>query len=267
EGTTTPTPFAEHSFESRPQNQMYSHFLVQVTAYGEGGESVTGRAALQLLNPAYEDLATKGVVSLMVQLTPRFPELGDDGVVRQKVRLFHFRDKPVYIHNAVVFRHRGDPTAGAPPSQEDPFALLGGNIVPPGHGIDFEVRLDTKKDPDLFSLEYVVEGKDSESMPARGSFSVMRPPPKPTRENSDAVVDPVLKQKILAARRILNKPFVTDEDLFRLEREGKFADLPPVQPLPPVRSTEGRQAPEPGPPPPGPTGKGDQKLDGQDHRR
>jgi len=269
ESATTPTPYVEHSYESRQQDRLYSHFLVQVTARGEG-EPVTGRAALQLLNPAYEDLAGKGVVTLMVKLTPRFPELGADGVVRQRVRLFHFRDRPVYIHNAAAFRHRQGAPSNAPPDSEDPFALMGGNIIPPGHGIEFEARLDTKKEPDVFSLEHYLEGKDSEGLPVRGAFSVMRPPPRPTKESSAAVADPALKQKILAARRILNTPYVTDEDLWRLEREGKFADLPPVPPQPPPpedRSARVRQAPEPGPPPPGPTGKGDAPLDGQDRKR
>ncbi|HVE82955.1 MAG TPA: PKD domain-containing protein, partial [Myxococcales bacterium] len=261
ESAVTPQPFAEHSYESRRQDALYSHLLVQVTARGEGGESVTGRASLQLLNMAYEDLAGKGVVTLMVQLTPRFPELGADGVVHQRVRLFHFRDKPVYVQTATVVRHRaGDPTGNAIPEREDPFQLMGGNIIPPGHGLEFEARLDTRKDADIFSLEHLLEGKDDDGLPARGAFSVMRPPELPTKQGSMPVTDPALKQKILAARRILNTPYVTDEDLMRLEREGKFADLPPVPPqAPPSRSSQG-QAPPPGPPPPGPTGPGDPPL-------
>ena len=39
------------------------------------------------------------------------------------------------------------------------------------------------------------------------------------------VVDPDLKAKILAARQMLGKQYVTDEDLWRLEREGRFANL------------------------------------------
>jgi hypothetical protein len=268
EGATTPAPFAEHSYETRQQDRMYSHFLVQVTARGEGGESVTGRAALQLLNPAYEDLAGKGVVSLMVQLTPRFPELGTDGVVRQRVRLFHFRDKPVYLQSAAAFRHRvGDPTGDAAPEREDPFQLMGGDIVPPGHGLEFEARLDTRKDADVFSVEHVLEGKDADGMPARGAFSVMRPPEAPTKQNSTAVMDPALKQKILAARRILGRPYVTDEDLMRLEREGKFADLPPVPPQPPPPLDPNAKATLPTPPPDGPRGPGDPPLTGHDRKK
>jgi hypothetical protein len=58
-----------------------------------------------------------------------------------------------------------------------------------------------------------------------GSFSVMRPPPRPTADNSQPVTRPELKAKILAAREILGRDVVTDDDLWRLEREGRFAGL------------------------------------------
>jgi very-short-patch-repair endonuclease len=53
----------------------------------------------------------------------------------------------------------------------------------------------------------------------------MRPPPRPTKENSTPVTDPVLMAKVKKARELLGQPFVTDEDLWRLEREGRFDDL------------------------------------------
>ena len=95
-----------------------------------------------------------------------------------------------------------------------------------------------------------------------GSFSVMRPPPRPTADNSRPVVDPTLKAKILAAREILGKDTVNDEDLWELERQGRFASLA----LPgdaPARTTAPRTLarppamPDPGLPtvgPPVPTG-------------
>jgi hypothetical protein len=267
--STTQLPYANHNYEERKQDSLFTHLLIEVKVHGETGEPVLGRTSLQLLNPAFEDLEKKGVVTLMVQLTPRFPELGSDGVVRQKVRLFHHRDRPVFIHNAVLFRHKVTP--GEPVGQQvvDPSGLLGTSIIPPGKGIEFEARLDTRRDADVFSLEHYVEGKDSEGRTARGAFSVMRPPKLPTKENSMPVEDPLLKQKILAARRILNRPYVTDEDLWALQRAGKFAELEAK-----YQATQGQQAPavdprdqvsrEPGPPPEGPTtpgGTGDESKD------
>jgi hypothetical protein len=256
EKATTEVPYVTHNFENRKQDAMFSNLLIEVKVYGNDEQPVLGRTSIQLLNPAFEDLATKGVVTLLVQLTPRFPELGDDGVVRQKVRMFHMRDRPVFIHNAQVFRHlMANPTGASPQSVVDPSSLLGTSIIPPGRGIEFEVKLDTNNEPDVFSLEHAVEGKDSEGLPARGTFSVMRPPPKPTKQKSDPVVDPMLKAKILAARKLLNRPYVTDEDLWALERQGKFADINAR-----FQNEQGAQAddrPEPPkpprPPPEGPT--------------
>jgi hypothetical protein len=269
EKATTQLPYANHNYENRKQDSMFTHLLIEVKVHGETGEPIVGRTSLQLLNPAFEDLATKGVVTLLVQLTPRFPELGSDGVVRQKVRLFHHRDRPVFIHNAVLFRHKLTP--GEPVGQQvvDPSGLLGTSIIPPGKGIEFEARLDTRKDADVFSLEHYVEGKDSEGLTARGAFSVMRPPKLPTKENSMPVEDPLFKAKILAARKILNRPYVTDEDIWALQRAGKFAELEAK-----FQATQGQQPPavdprdrvskEPGPPPEGPTtpgGTGDESKD------
>ncbi|NTX58525.1 hypothetical protein HR086_45285, partial [Myxococcus sp. CA039A] len=45
------------------------------------------------------------------------------------------------------------------------------------------------------------------------------------RENSTPVTDPLLLAKVKRARELLGQPFVTDEDLWRLEREGRFKDL------------------------------------------
>jgi hypothetical protein len=252
----TDVPHVIHNYEERKQDAMFTNLLVEVKVRGDADEPVVGRTSLQLINPAYENLAVKGVVTLMVQLTPRFPELGSDGVVRQKVRVFHFRDRPVFIHNAVLFRHKTTPGPAAE-QVVDPSGLLGTSIIPPGKGIEFEAKLDTRKDADVFSLEHYLEGKDSEGLPVRGAFSVMRPPPKPTKENSAPVVDSLLKAKIIAARKILNKQYVTDEDIWALERQGKFADLiaqhQATQKEAPRQDTREPPVKDPGPPPPGPT--------------
>jgi hypothetical protein len=257
ETATTTGPSVTHNFEGRKQDAMFSLLLIEVKIHGNDPEPVLGRTSLQLINPAFEDLQTKGVVTLLVQLTPRFPELSSDGVVRQKVRLFHMRDRPVFIHNAQQFRHLMSPTGASPLKVLDPSVLLGTSIIPPGRGIEFETKLDTNADADVFSLEYLLDGKDSEGLPVRGAFSVMRPPPRPTKEKSDPVVDPRLKAKIIAARQILNRPYVTDEDLWALERQGKFAEInarfEKEQGGAKQDDRRDRPAPPPGPPPEGPT--------------
>jgi hypothetical protein len=261
----TDVPHVVHSYEDRKQDTLYSSVLIEVKVRGGSGEPVVGRHTLNLINPAFEDFATKGVVALQVQLTPRFPDLGSDGLVRQRVRVFHHRGRPVYVHNAVVFLHRTTPNQPASQNSVDPSALMGGSMIPPGRGLEFEARLDTNRFPDVFSEEFYLEGKDSDGNPARGAFSVMRPPPRPTKEKSDPVQDPVLKAKILAARKILNQQYVTDEDIWRLEREGKLANVQvPAQATQPERPPDRRDPPEkdPGPAPEGPmtpNGEGDAK--------
>ena len=79
ESTTSLTPIVEHDYEGRTQSTLYSYFVVGVSIRGAKGETATGRLALPLINPAFEALAGKGIVALLVSLDPRFPELGSDG--------------------------------------------------------------------------------------------------------------------------------------------------------------------------------------------
>ncbi len=109
-------------------------------------------------------------------------------------------------------------------------------------------------------MTYRLSGHTREGHPVMGSFSVLRPPPRPTADNSQAVVDPLLKAKVLAAREMLGKETVNDEDLWRLEREGRFAGLAAAT-AEPARPTTAPAAPpsmpSPGVPamgPPVPTG-------------
>jgi hypothetical protein len=84
------------------------------------------------------------------------------------------------------------------------------------------------------------------------------------------VMDPLLKAKIMAARKILNRPYVTDEDLWALERQGKFAEINAKYAATQgtARPDDGRDtsAKEPGPPPEGPTATPGTKDDRQPGR-
>jgi hypothetical protein len=50
----------------------------------------------------------------------------------------------------------------------------------------------------------------------------MRPPPKPTRENTIPETDPQRIARIRAALGILGTDSVSQEDLMRLEQEGRL---------------------------------------------
>jgi hypothetical protein len=249
ESVATTVPTAQHSYEGRAQDTGYSYFLVSVEVHGKDGDVVQGRTSLALVNPAFEALRDKGIVALLVSLDPRFPELGPDGRVAQGVRIWHTRSGPVTIESAWRTRYYARGGRESRPELVDVQKVLGATVIPPGKdGIRTSVVLDPSEEPDVFSVTYRLAGTSEERLPVSGSFTVMKPPPVPTRETSVPVVDPLLKAKILRARQILAKDTVDDEDIMRLERDGKFAGLavPPADSSAPAVNV----APPPGRGPP-----------------
>ncbi|WP_437580686.1 hypothetical protein [Sorangium sp. So ce887] len=227
----TRAPFVTHSYERRRQTALVSEFLLRVEVRGEAGEKLTGRALLQIPNMVFQNLAERGIVTLVATPTRRFPEQDGDGVVRQAFRLWHHRDAPVRIDTVTAVRHYAKASDSSPPEE----VSLGLVEIPPGQGVDVEVRLDAVDEPDVFTITYFLEGETAEGHAARGTFSLMKPPPVPTKGSSTPVTEPVLLAKIKRARELLAQEFVTDEDIWRLEREGKMADLdgsPPRTPAP-----------------------------------
>lgn len=223
---TSTTPVIAHTFTGAPGDAaMYEQHLVRVDVFDASGQKATGRSSVQLLNTSFENFAKKGVVTVLAVGTPRFPVLDSDGVVRQTFRLFHRFKGPVRLTKVTAVRaFTPGPGAPPPPDQAD-TTTLPVDVIPEGPGTEVKVALDTKAEPDVTALTYVLEGTSADGRPARGTFSVMKPPPRPTKENSTPVTDPVLKARIQRARELLHQEYVTDEDLFRLEREGRFADL------------------------------------------
>jgi len=222
-------PEVTHSYEERGQQTLYSQFLVRVDVATRDGRSLVARDALQLPNPAYESWTRKGIVSLVVALDPPFPVVSASGRVEQGVRLRHYRPDPVAIESAQVVRYYAGGAGESPAEPVDVTSLLGTDTIPAGAGIELQVSLDPEAEPDLLAVTYYLKGKSAEGRPAIGSFSVLRPPPKPSPENSTPVSDPQLVAKILRAREKLGKDVVSDEDLAHLERQGEFQDTPPLQ--------------------------------------
>src|SRR5205085_328040 len=116
-----------------------------------------------------------------------------------------------------------DGSAPAPPTTIalDPARLLRHAEVRPGAFADESLEYDFGAHPGVYAVTFAVQGV-ADSMQARGELTLLLPPPKPTRENSIPIQDPAMVQKIRRAMTILNQETVSQEDIWRLEREGKL---------------------------------------------
>ncbi len=217
-------PVVRHAF-APSDDALYSQYLVEVEVLGEDGKVVKGRRSLELLNPAFEAFAYKGVVVLATDLDPRFPVLSGSGVVDQGIRLSHGRPGSVFITQVRITTRYLDTSRRDTPELAAPASILGHSEIPAGRGITFHVKLDTERESGVVARDYALEGRSHDGHPVRGAFSVMKPPPMPTKERHDRIVDPVLLAKVKFAREVLHREFVTDEDIGTLERTGQFQNL------------------------------------------
>lgn len=258
EKAETTVPYATFDFGGRPQDTLFTQILIKCEAVAADGETVMGRTSLQLLNPAFEELAGKGLVRLSIAMNPRFPEMDARGLVKQTVRIWHHRPDPVKITRIIRVRNPMPDEAGqlSQPLADEipPEEILGPHALIPPFGVLVVAELDSAgRDQAFFSIDYFLEGVSLEGWPAHGNFSILRPPPKPTPESSRPVMSKYMEAKIRRAMELTGKDTVTDEDIWRLEKEGAMADLreedfpppqeepepfrpdpPPVAPVPPA---------------------------------
>jgi hypothetical protein len=220
-------PFVTHRFDSRQPDSLFSRFLITVHAYDETGEKITSRVQVNLLNSEYENLKYKGILVLSYSLNPHFPVLDDQGVVEQKIRIWHHQPYPVKLRVARITAHLSS-EEDMPGKEVDPSELFGTTVVPDS-GIEATLRFDTKANEKVTLMDYQISGEGADGTPAVLHFSIMKPTPRPTRETGIAVTEPMLNAKILKAREILHAEFVTDEDLHALENTGAFAGLQPAK--------------------------------------
>ncbi|HEY5419679.1 MAG TPA: PKD domain-containing protein [Marmoricola sp.] len=221
----TPVPTVSHRFKPRDPDALYSDYVVRCEAIADAGPSVVGRHALQLRNPEFDSLYYYKTLMLSVELTPRFPELDASGRVVQKVRFYHYRSETVTLDRVSINYLTSLADNPGATEERPPREALGALEVPPGDGIETTLTLDTTRHPDAIMVDYDLDGHTADGTPARGHVSIMRPPVPPTPETGQRVADPQLTRRILRARERLGKPFVNDQDLIDLERQGAFADL------------------------------------------
>jgi hypothetical protein len=217
---------AVHDYARLPQRTAFTDLLVKARAIDAGGRTVEGRLPLQIRNVAFQTRRA-GMVTLFAEPVPRFPVIGADGIVRQGFRVWHAEDVPVQITGATMARLSVPSSPGAPPPPPqaiaiDPAAQFVHASIPPGAVNDESLAFDFGSEPLVYAVVWEMQGSTPDGMPARGQLTVMRPQPKPTRENSIPIEDPAMVEKIRRAMAILHQETVSQEDLLRLEREGKL---------------------------------------------
>jgi len=238
----TTEPQATHDFTERLHAHLFESFLITVTAIDASGKRLVGRTGLELPSHYFYNLQTHHMVTLLVRMTPRMPQMDANGVVTQSYRLWHFDPQPVqvteifkrevtveslYENPSVGTGHRTEVKAQQVP---DIRSVLGTTVIPPS-GIEFTFKLDTTQSP-LVAIDYHIAGVTSTGLRVRGQFALMRPPIPPTREHHIPITDPVLKAKIERAQELTGHEVITAEELARLEKEGRFDDLKPTKPQP-----------------------------------
>ncbi len=215
-----------HSYARREQRDDYTYVLVAADVELEGGRHVRARLALELANLAARS-RRRGVTLLLSEGEPRVPRLGPDGVVEQRVRLWHAESGPVELERvAVVTVEDVGGRERTSRREVSPAAIFGAARVPPGEGLVATLRLDPRARPGLAYETYELRGRDAAGRPALGSVSVMAPTPPPSPTHGTPLALGPLARRVVRAQRLLGKPYVSRRELERLEREGAFSDLP-----------------------------------------
>jgi hypothetical protein len=222
----TSGPVAVHDYSALPQRSAFSDLLVKVKAFDGTGQTVEGRLPLHVRNIAFAS-RLRGMATIFAAPVPRFPQVGPDGNVRQRFRLWHAEEGPVQIAGATLTRFFLPASDGRPPGAPATVALDHTRVlqhagIPPGAFVEEMLEYDFAADASVYAVTFAVQGVTASGMQARGELAIVKPPPRPTRENSIPIEDPAMMEKIRRAMAILNEETVSQEDIWRLEREGKL---------------------------------------------
>src|SRR5262249_56982 len=152
-----------HDYSRRPQRSLMSSFVVGCTAYAASGEKVEGRTSLELTNLAFETFAYKGVVKLVGELEPRFPQADAAGAGTDRIRLWHFHDRPTQIRR---LQRTKLVVGGRSTVEEISPSVLGISQIGAGQTAESQpIRIDFRQEPDVYSVEFYVEGVTDDGWP------------------------------------------------------------------------------------------------------
>jgi hypothetical protein len=203
--------------------------MIKVEAQDARGRTVTGRYSLELSNKYFDNKMRAQTIVLRSSMSPRFAERDERGVVRQTFKVWHHEPRPVRIERIV---EQTTLRTGEPARERElaPTAVLPAALVP-ASGLEFELTIDTTREPDVTLRSYKLEGHSQEGLYVDTVISILPPPPVPTAENSVLIDDPAKKARVERALAMLGRQYVTDDELRDLEQQGVFKDLPTWSPL------------------------------------
>src|SRR5438128_5524660 len=184
ESGVTPGPIAIHDYSTLPQKTAFSDLLVKVKALDGSGQMVEGRLPLHLRNVAFAT-RLRGMATIFAAPVPRFPEAGPDGIVRQRVRLWHAEDGPVQIAGATLSRFYLPASEGSAPAAPTTVALDHSRVlrhaeIPPGAFVEESLEFDFGADAAVYAVTLAVQAVTASGMQARGELASLRPLARPT---------------------------------------------------------------------------------------
>jgi hypothetical protein len=258
QGASTNDPAAEHSYLDRPEVGLDSTFLVKVKIVScDGNASVVGRTALTLNNTYAQQKMQKHISGLVIVGDPRYPQRGDDNVVRQTALLRTFEDSPVTITRITYVDTFESSPQATDPTEVSVSSFLGTTTLS-REWTHVSLSMSLDDNPGWMMRRWDLEGTAADGDHVMGSFTLMKPVPRVDREHSPKIDDPAMKNRIMAAMRILGKDQVTEEDILALEEQGRIPKLANPEdhiPRPPVPAYVRPMGTDQPPPPNKPVGQ------------
>lgn len=226
---STTAPYAPHSYaQVISHDRPYAVYQAFVTMRRAGREDLIARKTVTVWN-MYLISKRQGILQLPVEANEGLQRIGARHTAT--FRISNPEDHAVQLGDRRLTLQPCDPDAGPTILSEEAFPLE----VPPGQQLSVQVEVaDAQLAPDVCGLEVLLTGQGQWNVPAYASayFEVQ---PNPILMHS--VDDPAMREllNLIVAQGLVNDPLhITDEDLYRLAREGKI--------VPPTFARQGRAA-------------------------
>ena len=228
-----------HEFGASPRGDVYPTYVVKAHVELESGKRVLGAATVEILDrAAYE--RRQGRALVVVKPLDRFPVVEKGGTTyTQRFRVENREESPITIDDVEIDTSvdgdRGEPVR----THASPTSILSSVTLAPRSAVTILMRVEPEHPAGLAYRSYALKGKAGDGRAAEGAFTVMAPLGKPSPTNTTPI-SPALEARVKLARKLLGKDLVTRADIATLEKDGRFAGLPPASDEAPSASRNAR---------------------------